>query len=79
MIIVVYIAGVLVNKIGQGTIVIIWLILLVLMVSLGVDFFDMVSIYKDKFVSNNKKEANKPYIKRIRTLWDHDLSLKSLA
>ena len=66
------------SKGGQGAVVVIWLILLTLLVSVGIDFFDMISIFKDKF-GTSKKEVNKPYLKKIRTLWDHDLSLKSLA
>jgi len=77
LIIVIYIAAVLMSLGNQGTIVIVWLGVLILMVSSGIDLFDMVSIYKEKF--GTREEVSKPYIKKIRTLWDHDLSLKSLA
>jgi len=77
LIIVIYIVAVLMSLGNQGTIVIVWLGVLILMVSSGIDLFDMVSIYKEKF--GTREEVSKPYIKKIRTLWDHDLSLKSLA
>jgi len=77
LIIVIYIVAVLMSLGNQGTIVVVWLGVLILMVSSGIDLFDMVSIYKEKF--GTREEVSKPYIKKIRTLWDHDLSLKSLA
>jgi hypothetical protein len=73
LIVIIYITGVMAGNGSQGAVVVAWLGVLTLMVSV-----DLVGIYTEKFGSS-RKEANKPYIKKIRTLWDHDLSLKSLA
>ena len=66
-----------INKFSQVSILVIWIIINAFMISLFVDFVDLIINYWKKTYGNKNKENNK-FVKFIRTVWDHDLSTKSL-
>ena len=63
---------VLVNKVGEGAVFVIWLILLVFLVGVGVDFFDLLVIFREKYGSKGQKEKGRPFISKIRNNWDYE-------
>ena len=72
-----YIFLALINRLKEVSVVVVWIVLTTFMVSLLLDFVDLVVDYWSKTYS--RKAGEKPVYKRIRNNWDHELSLKSLA
>ena len=72
-----YIFLALINRLKEVSVVVVWIVLTTFMVSLLLDFVDLVVDYWSKTYS--RKAGEKPIYKRIRNNWDHELSLKSLA
>ena len=78
LIIIHYASITLINKLNQISVLVIWIIINIFMISLFMDFVDFIIDYWKQTYANEKRESNKFY-RMIRSIWDHDISTKSLA
>ena len=73
-----YVFLVLLSWMGEVSVVVIWAVLNVFMVSFGLDFVDLLVDYWDKWYSR-RAIPDSHFSRRIRNNWDHELSGKSLS
>lgn len=79
LIAILYVFLMLVNILKDTSILIIWLIINVFMVSHGLDFFEMVINFWHNNYNKTNTQNKHQFCKEIRNIWDFDPALKSLA